>query len=159
MVPLFKDATGNPSKRGTDRSRRGFLKRALAAGGVAGLAGFVASCGGTEGDEATRPTGEVQTPTGENPKPGLSEEVVDCRSTEQLSPQDLKVRQALNYTPDSPEEGERCDNCQFYKPPARGDTSNVAASGKNAACGGCVHFAGPVTDGGWCTVWAAQQQS
>ena len=131
------------AERRPARSRRQFLKRAAAFGAAGLVGGLLTGCGGEE--NRTRPDGEVQTPTGDEPKPGLSEEVVDCRSTEQLSPQDLKVRQALNYTPDSPEPGETCGNCRFYTAPQQEE------------CGGCELFPGPVVAGGWCTSWAIQQ--
>lgn len=136
-----------PADAPDDDTRRGFLKR-VAALGAAALGAAFTGTGCRPTGEPTRPDGSVQTPTGVDPKPGLSEPVVDCESTETLSPQDLDVRQALDYTPETPRPKERCDNCRFYEKP-----------GEKETCGGCVHFAGPVTDGGWCTVWAAQQQS
>lgn len=138
------------------RSRRVFIKRAVF--GSLGLAGvLVSGCGRSE-NEPIRPDGDVQTPTGNDPRPGLSEPVVDCQSTETLSPQDLKVRQALDYTPESPEPGETCANCRFYQPPnGKSSTDTTASSTASGSCGGCQLFPGPVVASGWCTSWAEKQ--
>ncbi len=63
---------------------------------------------------------------------------------ERLDPSDPQA-QALQYTHETPVEGQRCDNCIH----ANGDLS--------AEWVGCNLFPGRLVNaGGWCSVWAAR---
>ena len=118
--------------------------KSAAAFGAAGLAGLLTSGCGEDADPSTPPGGGVQSSTAAEPPPDPGETDTACRDPQVLSQHSREVRQALDYTPETPVPGERCDNCRYYVPPA-----------SKGACGGCEHFAGPVTADGWCAVWDA----
>lgn len=128
-------------------TRRRFLGR-FAAAGAAGLGGsaLLAACGG--GEDAAEPAVDDTSAAASAPA-GEEYPVVDastCQGYDALDEQALSTRQALNYQDDSPEEGQYCGNCQFKQ---------VYAA--DAQCLGCQLFLGPVSPGGWCLSWAAQQ--
>ncbi|MGM0559415.1 MAG: high-potential iron-sulfur protein [Myxococcota bacterium] len=68
---------------------------------------------------------------------------LDCTDTEGLSKAEIKVRESLKYTDESPKPDQFCDNCALWKP---ADSEN--------SCGGCQIMAGPIHPKGWCTAWA-----
>lgn len=100
-------------------SRRRFLQ-SLGVAGLAGASGsLLAACGG--------PTGP-------------------CAELTDLSEQEKEQRQqmvnSLNYVHESPNENQRCDNCQLFLSEEYGE-----------GCGGCQLFPGPVHAGGYCDSW------
>ncbi len=112
-------------------SRRAFLGRFAALGGIAVFAG----CGG----DAEAPT--VAVGDGEYP-------VVEAAACEgydaTVDEQSRTMRTNLNYADASETEGQYCGNCQLKQ--------DYAA---DASCLGCQLFAGPVSPGGWCMSWVA----
>jgi hypothetical protein len=68
---------------------------------------------------------------------------LDCTDTEALSRSEIRVRESLKYTDESPKSDQFCDNCALWKP----------AKSENE-CGGCQIMAGPIHPKGWCTAWA-----
>lgn len=114
-----------------DLSRRRFLQ-SLSVVGVAGASGsLLAACGGSS-DSGNGSTSEA--PTG------------PCAELTDLSKQEKQQRQkmvkSLNYVRQSPNDSQRCDNCQLYLSEEYGDS-----------CGGCQLFPGPVYPGGYCDSW------
>lgn len=65
-----------------------------------------------------------------------------CR-LEDLTEQDLKQRNALGYTDETPIAEQTCENCKLYIP-----------ENNTKTCGTCTLFKGPVAIGGYCTYWA-----
>jgi hypothetical protein len=126
--------TINPPQPGLS-SRRLFLKQALAIG-VAGLIGpgLLAAC---SNEQAAERTGAKRAPE------GAASSI--CEGAAELSAGDVAARQAVNYVDESPQAGQVCANCRFFKPPAAG-----------AACGGCEVVKGPIAPEGYCSAWVAQ---
>lgn len=125
-------------------TRRRFLGCFAAAAGLGGSA-LLSACGG--GEDAAEPA--VDDTSDAAAAAGEEYPVVDastCQGYDALDQQALATRQALNYQDDSPEEGQYCGNCQFK-----------LAYEADAQCLGCQLFQGPVSPGGWCQSWAAQQ--
>ncbi len=52
-------------------------------------------------------------------------------------------RRALAYVAETPNAGQRCDNCNKY------------VANQFQDCGGCLLFSGPVAPAGYCRSWAA----
>ena len=102
-------------------SRRDFLARFAAAGVVIGAPTLLAACGG-----------------------GTPSTASACEGYASLSPEELQVRQSLQYVDPSPIADQTCSNCLQYVAPAEG------------VCGGCKLFAGPVLASGHCISWVAQ---
>ena len=102
-------------------SRRDFLARFAVAGVVIGAPTLLAACGG-----------------------GTPSTASACEGYASLTPQELQVRQSLQYVDQSPIADQVCSNCVQYVAPAEG------------VCGGCKLLAGPVLAGGHCISWAAQ---
>lgn len=119
-----------------DVSRRDFLQR-LSALGLAGVGGsaLLTGCGG--GDDSSSSDGGSATTASDtcNDLSGLTDE--------EKSRREGQVN-ALNYVSETPREGQRCNNCQFWKPDAY-----------ESPCGGCQLFPGPVNAQGYCTGWIA----
>ncbi|NND34718.1 MAG: high-potential iron-sulfur protein [Saprospiraceae bacterium] len=69
----------------------------------------------------------------------------DCEDLSQVSPEEIKKRESLGYTKESPMPDKNCTNCNLYSPP----------SGAKI-CGGCMLFKGPVLAEAYCTYWAPQ---
>jgi hypothetical protein len=62
-----------------------------------------------------------------------------------IDAQSAQMRSALQYKEVSDQEGKICANCAQFKPGAYGE------------CGGCLLFAGPVQNNGYCLSWAAKE--
>lgn len=108
-------------------SRRRFLQQALQLG-TAGLAGplLFAACG--DGGE------------------GGGEETAELScEPEGLAPAAQEMRENVQYVDQTPNPGERCDNCLHWQP-------DMVEGG----CGGCAVLQGQVHPEGWCSLWVAQ---
>lgn len=105
-------------------SRKAFLGK-ISMLGVAGAGAgvFLKGCGNGEEDAATDP----------------------CSDLSGVSESDIQLRETLEYTSETPNPNERCDNCEYWLPDEHG-----------SECGGCTLFAGPVHPGGWCNSWVPQ---
>jgi hypothetical protein len=121
----------------TDRpgSRRQFLRLA----GTTALAATLAGCGGGDGgDTDTEPV-------------DTTEGVPDAYATAtaqggaQRDPANVVAGSQLSYQTE-PNDGERCDGCQFYITDKDGD-----------GMGACTLVAGPIDPAGWCTSYAAYE--
>lgn len=111
-------------------SRKDFIKQIgfLSVAGVATAA--VAACGGGKTEE----------------KKVVAKKVADpCTDTTGISQAELSKRTTFKYVDVSHDDTKHCIGCALYKAPAEGST-----------CGGCQLFAGPVTEKGYCTAWAAK---
>ncbi|MDI6400643.1 high-potential iron-sulfur protein [Balneolaceae bacterium ANBcel3] len=105
-------------------SRKDFLKKVTflgVAGAGAGL--LVQACSNGGDDTAADP----------------------CADLSGLSESDLQMREMLDYTSETPNPSERCDNCEFWSEDQFGPH-----------CGGCTLFAGPVHPAGWCSSWVLE---
>lgn len=130
-----------PDASSNDLTRRDFVTRVLAVGGAgAFLPALISACGGEE--RPATPDSDVLTPEGEEGQ--VMAEA--CPGFDELTDQDMQLRQALEYVDVSPNATQVCSNCQFYTEPEAG-----------SQCGGCELFQGPVAPGGYCNSWAAQQ--
>lgn len=111
-------------------SRRDFFKRAAALGLGAAAVGASLSLLGC------------------NKKGGNGEEgeAAPCSDLSGVPESQQQMRQQLQYTYPSPEEGKHCANCQLFTAP-EGD----------ATCGTCQLNIGPVHPDGYCTSWAERQ--
>jgi hypothetical protein len=108
-------------------SRKDFLK-SVGMLSVAGIAtSALVACGGGSDDK----------------KPAKKAD--PCKDTSGLSQDELNKRTTFKYVEASADPAKICANCALYKSPAAG-----------SACGGCTLFAGPVTEKGYCTAWAAK---
>lgn len=122
--------------------RRQFLINAGCAGlFAAGAAGFATGCkkggdqGGGGGSESSS-QGQKQADKGGG-SGGL-----DCTDTSGLKDSEIKTRESLNYTDDSPKADKNCANCQLYQP-----------AEQEGSCGGCQSVPGPIHPEGYCTAW------
>jgi hypothetical protein len=102
-------------------TRRVFLGRFAAVGAALTAPALLAACGGG----------------------GAPTAAAECDGYDALTPQDLQMRQGLQYVDATPDPAKMCSNCIQYTAPTGGP------------CGGCKLFAGPVVPGGYCSVWAA----
>lgn len=117
--------------------RREFFKRAAVLGAMAvGAGGFLSAC------EAPQQNGDQQAGEGEGTDQAAGD--LNCEDTEGLEEAQIKVRDSLQYTDDSPEPGQTCDNCELYTEPEQ-----------PGSCGGCQTVPGPIHPKGWCTAWVA----
>jgi hypothetical protein len=66
-----------------------------------------------------------------------------CADPDMLSRGEEQMRKAREYTEISPFEQRNCAGCQFFR------------SYEEDACGHCEILDGPVSEGGYCTSWAA----
>ena len=130
------------------RGRREFLRISAAAGvalcslSILGVACQTAEAAGNEDtDEATEPAQQENADSGSSE--GSSDELT-CTDTSDLSRQEIKVREALKYTDESPKSEQDCENCSLWKP-----------ADEEGTCGGCKVMAGPIHPDGWCTAWVA----
>lgn len=62
--------------------------------------------------------------------------------TGDLQPDQKQIRDSLQYTDQTPREGQWCWNCRYY-------TQAAQAQG----CGGCTIVPGPIHPQGWCSAW------
>jgi hypothetical protein len=117
-------------------NRRDFFKRAAILGAaVTGAGSFLAAC---------EPSGDKGGGSQQQQQPSTKGGDLSCNDTEGLEPAQIKVRESLKYTDDSPEAGKTCDNCKLYTQP------ETAGS-----CGGCTTVPGPIHPKGWCSAWVA----
>ncbi|MEL6616379.1 MAG: high-potential iron-sulfur protein [Bacteroidota bacterium] len=107
-------------------SRRQFLSRVAVAGAALSAPAVLAACGGG----------------------GAPSIASACDGYADLSPEEIQVRQNLNYVDVTPNTAQNCANCIQYIPPA-----------SESPCAGCKLFAGPVLANGYCSVWAAMPAS
>jgi hypothetical protein len=63
---------------------------------------------------------------------------------EQLSPEELKLRETLKYTDRSTDRQKRCSDCQQYLP------------NSDADCGRCKLFKGAIHPDGYCAAFSAK---
>ncbi|MFP4597044.1 MAG: high-potential iron-sulfur protein [Persicimonas sp.] len=121
-------------------NRRDFFKRAAVLGAVAAGAGtFLSACEKPQnGEQAPADQQEQEQAAG-----GEAGDL-NCEDTAGLDEAQIKTRESLNYTDESPEADQTCDNCQLYKEPEEAGT-----------CGGCTTVPGPIHPKGWCTAWVA----
>lgn len=103
--------------------RRSFLVRAAQIGGVAAAAPVLVSLVGCS----------------------KSEKPKTCTDTTGLSPDQISMRNNLQYVDTTPKPGEDCEGCALYTLPKDG-----------AFCGGCTLLAGPISPLGYCISWAAK---
>jgi len=112
-------------------TRRDFLVR-MGALGLVGLGGstLLSACGGQQ-----------QQQPAQQDMSGTTAEF-SCMDVSGLTPEEIQMRESLQYTDHSPEPGKYCYNCQLYVP----------APGPNQ-CGGCQLIKGPIHPNGYCTSW------
>lgn len=76
---------------------------------------------------------------------GCKKAEFSCTDTSGLSPEDAKLRAALEYSDRSPhDEAKNCSNCAFY------------VAGSEDECGRCTLVQGPIHPRGYCNSWAAK---
>lgn len=118
-------------------SRRHFLMSL----GVAGAGVALTGCPGDRPEEPPAdPPVDAAPPVGD---PDIV--AAQCSGYENLTEEELNVRQTLGYVDASPNPGEYCHNCLF-----------LADAPQYDPCIGCQLFAGPVAPEGWCLSWAAR---
>ncbi len=139
------DAAGKDSPEGAALSRRGFLGRALALGAAGlGAPALLAACGGGENGAAGNGAAQGGSAAG-----GEADVVAaECAGFDQLTDQEMQMRQTLGYVDVTPDPDKLCTNCQFYE-------TTYEGGGADSPCGGCLLFAGPVAPDGYCNSWAA----
>ena len=124
-------------KKDDKLTRRELLVRTASAGAMTVGAGvLLAAC---EPKEST-PQAAGAAADGE-----IDEICNDPEDLAALSETEIKQREALNYTDESPKPDQFCSNCQLFVEPASGKF-----------CGGCNVLKGPVSPDGWCTAWVKQ---
>ncbi len=113
-------------------TRRDFLLR-VGALGLAGLGGsaLLSACGG----------GQQQSDASSESGTSASAELT-CTDVSGLTPEEIQMRESLQYTDRSPYPDKICANCQLYIP----------AESPNQ-CGGCQLIKGPIHPDGYCTSW------
>ncbi|TNE70478.1 hypothetical protein EP331_11995 [bacterium] len=112
-------------------SRKDFLKKVglLSVAGVGTAA--LAACGGGGSEKPAEPKKMAADP---------------CKDTSGVPAAELQKRTTFKYVDASADPAKHCSGCALYKAPADG------------GCGGCTLFAGPVTQNGYCTAWAAKPE-
>lgn len=117
-------------------NRRQFLERAALLGAAAvGAGSLLAACDPPEPEANDEPA-----------EPAADEAGFSCNddaALADLSDDDIARREGHEYTDQSPEEGQYCDNCLHWEDPAAGEN-----------CGGCAMIPGPFHPEGWCNIWA-----
>ena len=68
-----------------------------------------------------------------------------CNAPGQLSDSDLGMRSSLGYVDASPDPGQTCGGCQYFK-----------TEGSAAGCGSCQFLPGQVSSEGRCNSWSAK---
>ena len=68
----------------------------------------------------------------------------ECTDVSNLTAEQKKTRNSLQYVNNSPHDKQRCNNCRLYKAPAEG-----------SECGTCQVVPGPIHPKGYCIAWAA----
>lgn len=111
--------------------RRKFIQQAFLYIALPGIITVAGGCGDGAPKEAKRE------------QPEAAPANVDPCKLETLTEQELKQRDALGYTAETPIPEQTCENCKLYIP--ENDTK---------PCGTCTLFKGPVALGGYCTYWA-----
>lgn len=69
----------------------------------------------------------------------------DTCEPQELSQQEIQVRQSLKYVDQSPITHRTCLNCKVFTLPKQG-----------FSCGGCKIVPGPIHKNGYCTAWIAR---
>ncbi|ERH07692.1 MAG: iron-sulfur protein, putative nitrous oxide reductase [Halonotius sp. J07HN4] len=127
-------------------SRRRFLRVAGAAAITTGLAG----CGdsGTETAESTSGDTNDETSADTDGADGVppSERTAEALNGIERNPDALQDPDALSYQP-TPNNGQRCDGCQYYVPDQNGD-----------GMGACTLISGQVDPEGWCFSYAVYDE-
>lgn len=123
----------------SDLNRRDFFKRAALLGAAAAGAGSLLSACEPQGGNGNG-NGDDQEASAEGG--GEAPDDLSCDDESELDESEISTRESLEYTDESPEEGEYCDNCNLYKEPEEEGT-----------CGGCQTVPGPIHPKGWCTAW------
>lgn len=108
-------------------TRKDFLKKVGVLSAVGVTTAALAACGGGSDSKKTAAKADP------------------CKDTSGLSQDELNKRTTFKYVEASADPVKVCSKCALYKAPAGG-----------SACGGCTLFAGPVTENGYCTAWAAK---
>jgi hypothetical protein len=67
-----------------------------------------------------------------------------CNDLSGLSKDDIEMRNALEYVPNTPDKNKTCLNCEYYHPTPK-ENKNI--------CGTCDLFPGPVNANGYCNQW------
>ena len=76
---------------------------------------------------------------------GCKKTEFSCTDASGLSPEDAKLRTALEYRDRSPhQEAKNCGNCAFF------------VAGSKDQCGQCTLVQGPIHPLGYCNSWAAK---
>ena len=135
-------------------TRRDLIKRlsiGLAASPVyVALATRNASAGETSPDAGSAKTdaGSATSEAGAGARKNAAPEkpTLTCDDTTGLSESQVKVREALRYTDDTPNPGQICSNCVLYK-----------SAQVHGHCGGCQTVPGRIHPGGWCSAWVRKK--
>ena len=77
-----------------------------------------------------------------------SEQPDPCSDLSGLTEEEKNTRKEFAYVSKSPYPEKVCDNCELWIAPKEG-----------SLCGGCEVMEGPVDPKGYCTVWAAKEES
>jgi hypothetical protein len=111
-------------------SRKDFIKQIgfLSVAGVATAA--ITACGGGGSESGKEVAKAAADP---------------CKDVSGVPQEELQKRTTFKYVEASADANKVCVGCALYKMPEAGST-----------CGGCTLFAGPVTEKGYCTAWAAK---
>ncbi|TKT86992.1 high-potential iron-sulfur protein [Dyadobacter frigoris] len=113
--------------------RRKFLQHCFGLSLMVSTGGFLlSSCAGRKKTVANKNTSPVA-------------KVNPCEDLTGVDAVDVEKRKALGYVGLSPIQDKQCGNCKLWIP---------VKDGKE--CGGCLLFAGPVSEDGHCTYWAPQ---
>ncbi|WP_397547454.1 high-potential iron-sulfur protein [Rhodothermus marinus] len=116
-------------------TRRDFLLR-VGALGLAGLGGsaLLSACGGGQ---------QQQQQSGAASESGTSASAeLTCTDVSGLTPEEIQMRESLQYTDHSPYPDKTCSNCQLFIPPENPNQ-----------CGACQLVKGPIHPNGYCTSW------
>jgi hypothetical protein len=89
--------------------------------------------------------GEAEKAAVEGAPEGSAAATDPCADLSGITPAQQEFRDDAGYVAETPNPGERCDNCAYWEAPRGG-----------AACGGCTAIAGPIHPGGWCDLWEEQ---
>jgi hypothetical protein len=116
-------------------NRRQFLERAALLGAAAlGAGTLLSAC------DPPEPTVDDEDEAPANDEFSCNDE----QALADLTDDEIARREELEYTDDTPNPQERCDNCVHWQEPGAGEN-----------CGGCAILAGPFHPAGWCNQWVA----